>query len=142
MAELVTRFGFPPDLFDPYLFLEQGRSIWVLRQTPYLEEVLTVVQRRVETAGLRLLRRIQTQWKPTTYGLQLFGPYATRNIVTLNDAEVRILFTEGRVRGPFALEEGYVIINSSLGVLGCGLYRGETLRSQIPRPRSRLVTSF
>ncbi len=141
IAELGARFGLPEAIFQGYLFFEQGkRSIWIIRENPYLKEILTF--RRLETIGLRILRWVQNGWKPTTYGLQLFGASATRNVVTLTDIQVRELFQTGKVEGVFPVEKGYVIIRSWVGVLGCGFYADTLLLSQIPLHRSRMVTAF
>jgi len=87
----------------------------------------------METAGLRLLRKVQQFWKPATYALQLFGSEATRHVLELNKEEAERFFGGEKIFIDETFEPGYVIVKYLGVILGCGLFIQGALLSQIPR---------
>lgn len=144
LAYFFERFGIPPEAFQGYRFARRGGTIWIASDAPGLDEALR--QLKVETAGIPLLRRRPERsegpalsrvegippWKPTTAGLQVFGRFATRNVVDLDDEALETFLRQGIVQKDFPVEAGYVIVRWKGRVLGCGLYGKGGLRSQIP----------
>ncbi len=136
----LERFGIPEDAFSGYRFFATGRSVWMTTA----EDVERLLQmKRIEYPGIRLMRRIDRYtYKPTTYALQLVGDKATRNLITLCREELSELIERGRLTKDFPeTEEGYVIIRYGEDILGCGLYRGNILKSQFPRGRTEALAS-
>jgi len=72
----------------------------------------------------------------TTAGIQLFGRFATRNVVDLN-AEEAMAYAEGKdLRGEFSdLEPGQVIVRYRGHPLGSALYQPGRLKNQLPKGR-------
>jgi len=129
------RFGIPEEAFEGFCFLKGERKIWVVRKHPDLEGILN--QLKVESAGIPLLRTKTSMWKPTTAGLQVFGPYATRNGIALEGDTLQSFLRGESLEGPFPLDPGFVIVRWKGKVLACGIYGKGKLRSQIPEPRGR-----
>ena len=114
---------------DRAIFLKEGKMIWVVSESKGLEELFDRL--KIMSAGVPLLRLLE-RWKPTTVGLQVFGDLATKNVVTLEDETLDLFLKDGTIRKNFSAEFGYVIVKWKNGVLGCGLYGKEGLKSQIP----------
>ena len=123
------RVGIPNKVFTGFSFLKEGKMIWVVSESKGLEEILNRL--RIKSAGVPLLRLLE-RWKPTTVGLQVFGGLATKNVVSLEDETFDSFLKDGAVHKNFPVEYGYVIVKWKNGVLGCGLYGKEGLKSQIP----------
>jgi NOL1/NOP2/fmu family ribosome biogenesis protein len=123
------RFGIPDKVFTGFSFLKEGKMIWVVSDSKGLEEILDRL--KIMSAGVPLLRLLE-RWKPTTVGLQVFGGLATKNVVSLEDETLDLFLKDGAVHKNFPVEYGYVIVKWKNGVLGCGLYGKEGLKSQIP----------
>lgn len=127
------RFGMPEKAFEGVCFLKGERIIWAVRDHPELERILQ--EMKVESAGIPLLRTKASRWKPTTAGLQVFGRYATRNVIDLDGDVLRAFLNRESIEGPFSLEPGFVIVRWGGKVLGCAVYGKGRLRSQIPEKR-------
>ena len=127
------RFGIPEKAFDGFCFLKGERKIWVVRDHPELEKILS--QLKVESAGIPLLRTKPSMWKPTTAGLHLFGLHATRNVIDLEGDAFQAFLKKEPIDGPFPLMPGFVIARWEGKVLGCGVYSQGILRPQIPEKR-------
>jgi NOL1/NOP2/fmu family ribosome biogenesis protein len=122
------RFGIRQEFFNGFRLLKKG-MIWIVSDAPPLNEMLRGL--KVETAGLPFLR-IRRPWKPTTVGLQLIGPYATRNVIELDEVGLEGFLSGEPMIQPFPADPGFVIVKWNGEVLGCGLYGKGGLRSQIP----------
>jgi NOL1/NOP2/fmu family ribosome biogenesis protein len=129
VAELMeSRFGIPPAALDGVNFYRRGRNVWAFS----LPEIPNL---RCESVGLRFLSVRGKVPKPTTYALQLFGRFATKNVVDLSAAQAEKFVAGDRQKLEADLEDGYVAVSYRGEVLGCGLYvRGE-LVSQLPKER-------
>jgi len=131
LAYFLERFGIPLEAFKGVRLLRRAGTIWAVAEAPGLDEALERL--KVQTAGIPLLRVKSPKWKPTTFGLQIFGRYARKNIVDLRDGEVGPFLRGETIRRPLPAESGYVIVRWQGHLLGCGLYSQKGgLRSQIP----------
>jgi len=119
LAYLTERFGFSPSLFEDYLMLRVFHNYWLFPKTNYLSQLRKLTP---EAVGLIFLRRVSQYLKPTSTFLQRFGRYATKNIVTLKEEELRLLQENKKIALSLPLEEGYVILRDENWILGCGLY--------------------
>ncbi len=129
------RFGVPEEVFEPYDFYLKGKgTIWAVRRFERLPTGL-----RLEALGMVIMRKGKLGWKPTTNAIQVFGRYARKNVVDLDERQMRAFVAGEAIKGPFeGLEEGYVVVRYKGRPLGCGLYRGGVLRSQVPKVRRRV----
>jgi len=128
---LEKRFGIAPEVFESVDLLERGIHIWAVAASPAFSAVMGW---RVETPGIRLLRRTNFGFKPTTFGMQVFGRHASRNVVRLPWEQAHRFAKGEAIHGSFALEPGYVIVQVDEFVLGCGLYKPDgRLMSQMPK---------
>lgn len=138
LAWWAERFGVPEEVFEPYDFFATGKgTIWALRRSERAPGGIKGL--RYEALGMVIMRRRKLGWKPTTNAIQVFGRYAKKNVVELNEAQMRAFVAGEAVRGPFpGIEEGYVIVRYRGVPLGCGLYRRGMLISQVPKVRRRV----
>ncbi len=127
------RFGFSDQAFAGCKFFRKSNSIWVINDVdlPALS---------YESLGMRIMSCKDRPWKPTTSALQIFGRYATKNIIHLNREEAMIFLEGGSQPIESECENGYVVVFYRGDVLGCGLYSHGKLVSQIPKER-RMASS-
>jgi NOL1/NOP2/fmu family ribosome biogenesis protein len=72
-------------------------------------------------------------WKPTTSALQVFGKYATRNFISLEEEEARSFLAGESQSQEGNVEPGYIVVFYKEEVLGCALYSKGILHSQLPK---------
>ncbi len=135
---LRDRFGIPEDALSGYRFLESGQGTWMTT----LEDCdMFVPMKRLEHVGMRLLSRVDTDLEPMTFALQIIGGLATRNVVELDRELLSSLLSVGGISHEFEdLDEGYVIVRYGGQVLGCGLYKGGTLKARFPKGRTEALS--
>ncbi len=131
LAFFTDRFGIDPAVFAAYEFIVRGRNIWIVAKSVHLSTALAL---QPHTVGLRLARETNLGIKPTTYGLQVFGHYATKNRLEIPREEA-LRFLRGEViLRRFDVTPGFVVVWSEGLVVGCGLYKSSgILESLIPR---------
>jgi hypothetical protein len=123
------RFGMNLAVFAGYELRKKGSSVWIVRSDPRLPAVARL---KVRSVGLLLLRQVGRYLKPTSAALQLFGPHAERNVVTLTPKELEGLVEKGEIEGDFPVTPGYVIISLEDLPVGCALYLPPRLLSRLP----------
>lgn len=116
---LEERFGLSPSLFDEYVILKGSTNYWLFPKTEHLNLLKKLSP---EAVGLIFLRKVSNYLKPTSTFLQRFGKYATKNIVELNEDQLKLLQSNYKIPISLPLEEGYVILRDENWILGCGLY--------------------
>lgn len=129
VAEMMgSRFGIPPEALDGVSFFLRGRNVWAfsLTEVPDLD---------FEAVGLRFISVRGRVPKPSSYALQLFGRFATKNAVDLSSHQARKFIAGERQSLDADLEDGYVVVAHLGDVLGCGLYSRGELISQLPKER-------
>lgn len=124
------RFGIGLDVFQSFGLLESPQAYWLLSLSPQVEKLKRL---RIHTAGIPVLRKMKQELKPTTTAIQIFGNRATKNIVNLNRQQAADLLKNEEMPFPSSMAPGYVILAYRRHFLGCGLYTGRRLLSQIPR---------
>jgi NOL1/NOP2/fmu family ribosome biogenesis protein len=129
------RFGMSPATFAELSFYQRGRStIWA--GVPRVEELAGAL---VDAVGIPVLRIGARFWKPTSIALITFGSAATRNVIELDEDEMRAFLAgkecsvpesdpRGRNLGP-----GYVVARIRGVALGCAEWHRGTLYSLIPK---------
>ncbi len=126
---LEERFGFSPEIFEPYEFLATSKNYWLFVRTPYLGDLEKI---KVQTAGLLFLRKVSGYLKPTTAALQRFGRYATKNLLELDRLTLDRLRLEKKIPIELEIEPGYVILKCEGQIWGCALYLPGKLISYLP----------
>ena len=127
---LQNRFGIPKSVFTNHHLLRRGPTVWLLSKDDRLTNLTSLP---VESVGLPLLRQVQRQLKPTTAALQLLGPHANKNIVSLTLEQLRELVEKKEIKGEFHTSPGYVIVVAETMIIGCALSVPGRLISQFPR---------
>jgi NOL1/NOP2/fmu family ribosome biogenesis protein len=128
--ELTRRFGFPERLFRDWALVDHEDDVFIT--TPEVEEFSRV---RPVRKGIRLVRVFRHGIKPTTNAMQIFGRYATRNVIELT-GEQASKFVQGEDLEIAAdVNEDFVIVQHEGFTLGVGLYRHGILKSQVPLSR-------
>ena len=120
------RFGIPDSAFDGYRFYRKAQSVWVVSD-------VTLPALSYEALGMRMMDLKGRVWKPTTCALQIFGRFAAKNVVPLDDDQASIFLAGGTQKIESATEAGYAVVFYRGGVLGCGLYSSGRLISQVPK---------
>lgn len=142
-----SRFGMPEETFEGYRFYRKANSIWVISKAD-------MPNFSYEALGMRMISLKDRPWKPTTCALQIFGRYATKNVVHLSDEQAKAFLAgesqdletgcqdarpktggEALKIGYESCEPGYVVVFYRGEVLGCGLYSHGRLASQLPKER-------
>ena len=130
LSFLQNRFGIPESVFANHHLLRRGRIVWLLSKD---DRLINLASLPVESVGLPLLRQVNTQLKPTTAALQLFGLHANKNIVSLALDQLRELVEKKEIKGEFDTSPGYVIVVAETVIIGCALSVPGRLISQFPR---------
>jgi len=124
------RFGIPENLFDGHLFLKRKKGWFLLKDSPHIK---TACRLKVSVAGIKAFRRVGNFIKPTTRIIQLFGCFATKAILKINNQQLQRLLTRQAILVDLEIEDGYVILMFDDQPLGLGLLVNKTLHSQLPR---------
>jgi len=133
LGHLNERFGFPENIFQDYaFFLSKDRIFIVSKDLPVLENI------KIVTQGFLFARADKTT-KPSTNMIQLFGKYATKNIVELEKDEVQILISGEDIEKQTSCEDGYVILKYKNYNLGCGLLKDGKLKGLIPKGKRMAI---
>lgn len=130
VRELSERFGIPREVFDRLAALEDQETVFV--GTPEVMEFDAV---RPMRRGIRLARVYPYSLKPTTFGMQVLGGLATRNLIELSDEQSKLLINGGSLSTEAEVENGFVLLKWRGFVVGVGFYKRPVLKSQIPRFR-------
>jgi NOL1/NOP2/fmu family ribosome biogenesis protein len=130
VRELSERFGIPREVFDRLAAVEDQETVFV--GTP---EVMKFDAVRPMRRGIRLARVYPYSVKPTTFGMQVLGGQATRNVVDVSDEQAKLLINGGILNADIEVDNGFVLIRWRGFVAGAGFYKRPVLKSQIPRFR-------
>lgn len=120
------RFGIPESAFEGYRFFRKAQSVWVISD-------IDLPALSYEALGMRIMNLKDRPWKPTTSALQIFGRFASKNLVYLDDDQAGAFLAGESRQIESSSEPGYVVVFYRGDVLGCGLYSRGRLISQIPK---------
>ena len=130
LREICDRFGIASEVFDRLEVIEDQETVFVA--TPEVMEFDAV---RPMRRGIRLARIYPYSLKPTTFGMQVLGRHATRNVVDLDADQAKLLINGGSLNLETDVENGFVLLRWQGLVIGVGFYKRPVLKSQIPRIR-------
>ena len=130
VREVRERFGIPKEAFAGLQALEEQETIFVGTR-----DVMEFDAVRPMRRGIRLARMYPYSLKPTTFGMQVLGMQATRNVIELNDEQAKRLINGESLNIEADVENGFVLLKWQGFVAGVGFYKRPVLKSQIPRFR-------
>ena len=130
VREVRERFGISKDAFAGLRALEDQETIFVGTR-----EVMEFDAVRPMRRGIRLARLYPYSLKPTTFGMQVLGRQATRNVIELSDEQTKRLVNGESLSIEAEAENGFVLLKWQGFVAGVGFYKRPVIKSQIPRFR-------
>ena len=124
------RFGVGADALEHLRFYHTGsRVIWATHRDLEIPAGLNP-----EAVGMVFLRTRAGFLKPTSASLFVLGHLANQNIVELGADHVMPFLSGARFPWPgHGITPGFVVVRNESRVLGCGLWLGGHLSSQIPK---------
>ncbi len=130
LKEIRNRFGIPEEVFSKWKIVEAG-DLWIMS-----EEAFKFPIKNFSRKGIRLVRVYRDGYKLTTAGIQIFGKYATKNVLEISPEQVKD-YLEGKDLsvGSCNVENGQVIIKYGDDYLGSGLYVNGKVKNQLPKGR-------
>jgi NOL1/NOP2/fmu family ribosome biogenesis protein len=131
---MAERFGIHKEVFRNYTFRESGEKVYIMSPDIADKDVSGL---RIRGTGIVFGRffKKEDKIKPTTNMLQIFGKFATKNIVELTEEEKSQYLRGFDIEREMDAENGYVIVKHEQDVLGCGLYVSGSLKNQIPKAK-------
>lgn len=127
---LEKRFGIERDDLEGLDLRERSGDLWLVPK-----ELDTEL--KIQTHGIRMIRKLDIGLKPTTYGLQLLEDQIERNIVELDRKEaVKLLRREEMIDRDLE-KEGYTALKFEDRILGCGMYKDGVVSSRVPKGRGK-----
>jgi NOL1/NOP2/fmu family ribosome biogenesis protein len=127
---LTRRFGFPEQMFDRWAAVEHVDDVFIASPEAQEFDRLKVVRK-----GIRLARVFAHGIKPTTNAMQVFGRYATRNVLDLDSQQAHRFVQGEELQLEAAVESGFVVVRHDGFAVGVGLYKPGVLKSQVPHSR-------
>lgn len=128
------RFGVPMSAFDDLRFYRRGpKVVWAASASAEPGPELNV-----EAMGVALAR-VRAEWpKPTTTAALAFGRFATRNVVDFDPVQRDAFLHREMVEidAGASADDGFVLVRCEGVVLGCGLYLGGRVSSQLSKGRA------
>jgi len=130
---LESRFGIKKEVFKDYVFVKKGKKIWITN-----EDVVSRKYKKIpiESIGMVLIRLQKNGMKMTTNAAQIFGKYATKNVINLSKTQAQKILQGFNLDNlKTDVEDGYVMLKYSDYILGVGLKRDRFLMNMIPKSR-------
>ncbi len=126
-------FGIKKEVFENYVFLSSGKKIWMIEKESWDKIKDDLEKINVQSIGIAIAR-VGKVIKPTSNFLQIFGKYAKKKIVELNEKEA-FSYIRGLDIKKECKEKGYIIVKFGEDILGCGLAKEGWIKNQIPKAR-------
>ncbi len=133
LKEINERFGIPINVFDDYVFVKSNKKVWIFGKEASEKNFSGLF---VECFGMLFARLDKGRVKPTTNAAQIFGKYATKNVVEIGEAEMYDVL-RGLNLYDFECDakDGYVLLKYKEHILGVGLKQGKFIKNMIPKAR-------
>ncbi|MCS7250276.1 MAG: hypothetical protein N2323_02395 [candidate division WOR-3 bacterium] len=123
-------FDIDEEVFKDYQFYEYKDNIYIMT-----EEAKNFDCEKIIRKGIRIARIVKNGIKPTTDGIQIFGYYAKKNIIYLNEEDLKKVLLGQDLHLELEIPEGYKILFYKNYPIGIGYFRNKKLKNQIPRSR-------
>ena len=132
LRKIEERFGIVPSVFEGYTIYERRKGEFWMASPEALDVDLPFASR----AGFRFAQLFSKGgFRLSTCAIQLFGRYATRNVVELTEDE-REEFIRGRdLANRWEVEKGQVIVRYKGIPLGSAVFTEGRLKNQVPTAR-------
>jgi NOL1/NOP2/fmu family ribosome biogenesis protein len=135
IEEFRKRFGLPVNVFRAWALVEHNEDVFITTPEAASFDAIRPVRK-----GIRLARIFPHGFKPTTNAIQIFGRYATKNILDLSPDQARQFINGEILELPFSessttVTDGFVIIRCDGFALGVGFFKNGVLKSQVPHSR-------
>ena len=127
---LKDRYGIEKRVFRNFEFLKHGKKIWIA--TKGIEHSLNL---RVESIGLMFMRIEKNKIKLSTNAAQLFGKFAKKNVVELDDKSLYEALRGLDLSLESNAEDGYVLLKYKDDIIGVGQKRGKFIKNMIPKAK-------
>lgn len=129
-----SRFGIQRDVLADYELVE-FKDVWITSK-----DVAKFKTKAIRRKGMRFARVFKRGYKLTTSAIQVFGRYATKNVVRLMKKEEVIDYIKGLnlklgEEERAGAQDGQVIVKFNDDLIGSGLLREDILKNQIPKGR-------
>ena len=125
---IYEEFGIPYEIFEDYEFEINKDVIWILSKD--LKEMnIPLLQRKGFRFG-NILKggRIRISF----FAAQLFGRYATKRIVELENDEVELYIRGLDIENRWEIKEGQVLVKYQGFIIGVGVMTEKRLKPQVP----------
>jgi len=144
LSYLEHEFGFPPGLFMPFDLLRTSRTIYLFRR---IKGITVLQDLKIQNLGLPAIRQLGKHLKPTTQFVQVFGAFAKKNVLDLDEKQLIDLAEKGEIVMPISLKKGFYIIKNGPYFWGLALLTnkgaGETgLRAKNENEGSSTLKSY
>lgn len=112
-----------------------NKNWWICRQTELLSDISQLKTVRI---GMKAFHEVGQFIKPTTRFIQIFGRYATKTTIVVEEARLAELLEGKPLSVDLEVDPGYVILSlSEECVVGLGLYVNGRIHSQISKKALR-----
>ena len=140
LKPLEDRFGIKLEMLKNHGFMinEREEKIWIASPECLQQDLQNI---KIDTIGLLFARcgALPTEFKPTTNVMQIFGKYATKNILELTE-EQKAAFVRGFDfqlidSQLITISDGFVIVKYNNDIFGVALVQGNRVKNQVPKSR-------
>ena len=128
---MFVQFGIPGSVFNDYLFVYKNNKIWICSKKLIKFDPSDL---DIHDVGMLFAKKFDSI-KPTTSAVQLFGRYATKNIIELNRQQTDLILKGYDIDIDSNHKSGYVILKNKDDVIGIGLLNKNKLKNQIPKSK-------
>jgi NOL1/NOP2/fmu family ribosome biogenesis protein len=138
VKDVERRFGINRSHFRNVSFITRAEKIWIASSSVAEKDLNKL---KIEAVGMLFGRYFpnEEKFKPTTNALQIFGKYATKNVVEISSVELQTYLTGFDIQKKADVENGFVIIKCNGDIIGCGLYKDGIIKNQIPKHRRKAI---
>ncbi|MDX9924432.1 MAG: NOL1/NOP2/sun family putative RNA methylase [Ignavibacteriaceae bacterium] len=130
LVKLADYYGIELDVFEQYNYL-MGRDDIYFINSEWESDDLDLFVRVGAKFGSVIKNNIL---QLNSLASQVIGKYATKNIIDLDDKSMIDIYLKGGVIKRLAGTPGQIIVKYNGYIVGCGVFTGEGLKSQFPRP--------
>lgn len=136
LKRLENQFGFKKKL-NYYFFESNKDKVYIIGKDMQLVDLDKL---RIDSIGMYFGTFAHEKLRLSIEGSQIIGPYATKNVLELNDEEF-----EKWLKGlDFELEtelEGFVLVKHGEDFVGCGKVKNKELLNYVPKSRRLKVVN-
>lgn len=132
---LEEQWGFTEKLEYVYLLTTRNRLFFVNRDI----EHLNLTGLRISSVGLYIGELLhEKELRLSIDGSQIIGPYATRNVIELDDTQAR-LWLKGQDLDMETKSNSFIILKHDDDFLGCGKAKEGRILNYVPKTRRILA---